>query len=112
MDGVNILATEAVGYMNAGRIVALCVVGLLCIFGFICLVISIMDDDTDAFFSSVGSIIILCFVILLIICSRPKKVHYYMTIEDTVNYIEFSEEYNVEKHIGDLYIATKLEKDD
>lgn len=31
---------------------------------------------------------------------------------NTVNYIEFSEEYNVEKHIGDLYIATKLEKDD
>ena len=112
MDGVNILATETVGYMNAGRIVALCVVGLLCIFGFICLVISIMDDDTGGSYSSAASIVILCFFILLIICTRPQKVYYYMTIEDTVNYKEFSEEYNVEKRIGDLYIATKLEKDD
>ena len=112
MDGVNILATETVGYMNAGRIVALCVIGLLGIFGFICLVVSITSDDTDASFSSVGAIVILCVFIFLIIASRPQKVYYYMTIEDTVNYIEFSEEYNVEKRIGDLYIATKLEKDD
>lgn len=112
MDGVNILATEAVGYMNAGRIVALCVVGLLCIFSFICLVISIIDDDTSGSFSAAGAIILLCFFILLITCTHPQKVYYYMTIENTVNYIEFSEEYNVEKHIGDLYIATKLEKDD
>lgn len=112
MDGVNILATETVGYLNAGRIVALCVVGLLCIFSFICLVISITDDDTSTISASVGSTILLCFFIFLIIFSRPQKVYYYMTIEDTVNYIEFSEEYNVEKRIGDLYIATKLEKDD
>ena len=112
MDGVNILATETVGYMNAGRIVALCGISLLVIFSFICLVFSIKDDDTGGISASAGAIIILCVFILLITSTRPQKVYYYMTIEDTVNYKEFSEEYNVEKRIGDLYIATKLEKDD
>lgn len=111
MDGVNVLATETVAYMNAGRIVALCIIGLLCILSFIVLVISIQDDDTGAY-SFIGVLIILCFFIFLAVFTRPQKVYYYMTIEDTVNYIEFSEEYNVEKRIGDLYIATKVEKDD
>lgn len=112
MDGVNVLAIEMVKYMTAGQIVALCGCSLLCILAFICLVICIIDDDSGAAFASGASIVFLCFFIFVIIVSRPTKTYYYLTIEDTVNYIEFSEEYNVEKHIGDLYIATKLEKDD
>ena len=112
MDGVNVLATETVEYMTTGGIVALCVIGLLIIVGFICLVISIMDKYTNSACYSGALIVFFCFIFLLMFVLRPTKTYYYLTIEDTVNYIEFSEEYNVEKRIGDLYIATKLEKDD
>ena len=112
MDGVNILATEAVPYTSAGRIIMICFFSLICLFGIIIFFINITDDDSDGVAAAVGSVIISTILLLLAIFTRPQKIYYYMTIQDTVNYIEFSEEYNVEKKLGELYIATKVEKDD
>lgn len=114
---MTILNTEAVilsswGFSSGGII--LFSAGILFIFAF---AYEIIADDSDISMAALCWLLALALVLCGIglgICSQATKtehIQYYMTINDTVSFKEFTDRYNIIEQKGEIYIVEDKEKD-
>lgn len=111
MEGITILATEAVTLGVPFWVAPLvgCITFIL-----VLITLAIVSQETDTFDWGLGAIcgiLVTIFFLGLSVGTYKEETHYSMTIDETVSFVEFNEQYEVVDQKGDIYIVREKEVD-
>ena len=107
MEGVNILNIIESNFIPGG-VFLLVLGGLLAVSSVVCIIIAILDAPPE--FIALGTVTGLIALIMIvggidILCHSKTK--YEVTIDDSVNFTEFVNKYEVVEQRGQIYVVTE-----
>lgn len=111
MEGITILATETVT-LGVPLWVAPLIGCIACIIVLVIMLSIFHEIDTsDCVLGAFIGIFVALFFLILSIGTYTEETRYSMTIDETVPFVEFNEQYEVIDRKGDIYIVRAKEVD-
>lgn len=111
MEGITILAAETVSY-GIPFWVALLMGCVLFIVVLLIMLAIFRELDTEDFgFGAIIGILTTVLFAIISIASYKEETHYSVTIDETVPFVEFNEQYEIIDQKGDIYIVREKEVD-